>query len=159
MKQYKFTNYVKEHGHYMKSLALHMSMSQEDAQDLEQDTWLKIFEYSNRYVETNKFRSWASVIMRNIFRNNFRQKLRRGQCVEINDSHLLISEIEDSSLSYSDLYRSIGMLSKDMSSVLFMYLDGFSYEEIAGALHIPLGTVKSRISSSKKKLHLVMKPY
>ena len=76
------TNIKKEEG-YLKALAYKLSKSQDDAQDLLQDTWVRIIENYPTYDNRNKFRSWASVIMKNIFINNFRSGKRKGVSVDI----------------------------------------------------------------------------
>lgn len=151
------TNIKKEEG-YLKALAYKLSKSQDDAQDLLQDTWVRIIENYPTYDNRNKFRSWASVIMKNIFINNFRSSKRKGISVDIDYAKVCIDD--NSRTGYVDkfVYKAINNLPHEMSSVFYLYLKGYAYEEIAHLMSIPLGTVKSRIFCTKKRLQAILKP-
>ena len=56
------------------------------------------------------------------------------------------------------IYKAINNLPHEMSAVFYLYLKGYAYEEIAHLMSIPLGTVKSRIFCTKKRLQAILKP-
>lgn len=62
-----FVENIKKEERYLTALAFKLSSSRDDALDLIQETWLRIMENYHNYDNRNKFRSWASVIMKNIF--------------------------------------------------------------------------------------------
>ncbi|MGM9802593.1 MAG: RNA polymerase sigma factor [Muribaculaceae bacterium] len=144
---------------YLKALAYQLSKSKDDAQDLLQDTWLRIIENYSNYDHRNKFRSWASVIMKNIFINNFRMGKRHGVSVDIDDAKLCETSSRDYMMADNDIFKAIASLPSEMSSVFNLYLQGYTYEEISHKMSIPLGTVKSRIFCTKKRLQLLLKSY
>ncbi len=154
-----FDVYYEKNNSFLKSLALKLSKNQEDAQDLLQDTWLRIVENSGDYENRNKFRSWASVIMKNIFINDYRKKKRQGVNVDIEEVKLCSAINSDYLLANEDIYKAISELPHEMSKVFYLYLQGYTYEEISKHVDIPLGTVKSRIFCAKKRLQITLKSY
>ncbi len=157
--QTSFDVYYEKNNSFLKSLAMKLSKSREDAQDLLQETWLRILENSNGYDNRNKFRSWASVIMKNIFINDYRKKKRQGVNVDMDDVKLSIAVDSDYLLVNEDIYKAISELPHEMSKVFYLYLQGYTYEEISKYVNIPLGTVKSRIFCAKKRLQITLKSY
>lgn len=155
----KFEADIKREESYLLALAYKLSCSRDDAMDLFQDTWLRIIENYPRYDNRNKFRSWASVIMKNIFINNFRNRKRHGTSVDIDAAYSVCStESEVSDFTDKYIIGLIRQLPHEMSSVFYLYLQGYTYEEISQRMMIPLGTVKSRIFCIKKRLQAVLKP-
>ena len=134
------TNIKKEEG-YLKALAYKLSKSQDDAQDLLQDTWVRIIENYPTYDNRNKFRSWASVIMKNIFINNFRSGKRKGVSVDIEYAKVCVDDNRRAEYIDKFIYKAINNLPHEMSAVFYLYLKGYAYEEIAHLMSIPLGTV------------------
>ena len=151
------TNIKKEEA-YLKALAYTLSKRQDDAQDLLQDTWVRIIENYPTYDNRNKFRSWASVIMKNIFINNFRSGKRKGVSVDIEYAKVCVDDNRRAEYIDKFIYKAINNLPHEMSAVFYLYLKGYAYEEIAHLMSIPLGTVKSRIFCTKKRLQAILKP-
>lgn len=59
---------------------------------------------------------------------------------------------------YTDLYDALNTLKKELRlTIVLHYLEGYSIEEIADLIHIPAGTVKSRLSRARRALRSVMK--
>ena len=59
---------------------------------------------------------------------------------------------------YSDLYDALNTLKKEYRlTIVLYYLEGYSIEEIADLMHVPAGTVKSRLSRARRALRSVMK--
>ena len=152
------TNF-KTNKNFLWSLAMKLSRNSDDADDLLQETWLRVIENYSGYDNRNKFRAWASVIMKNIFVNNFRKNKRQGQPVDVEEAHVCVTDSSDYLLVKGDINNAISQLPHEMAKVFYMYLQGYSYEEISVMVGIPLGTVKSRIFCAKKKLQVTLQPY
>lgn len=59
---------------------------------------------------------------------------------------------------YTDLYDALNTLKKELRlTIVLHYLEGYSIEEIADLMHVPAGTVKSRLSRARRALRSVMK--
>ena len=96
-------------------------------------------------------------IMRNVFINNYRKVIRNQTFVDHTDNlcHLNLPqdagfESTENAYDLKEMHRVVNALAKYKNSFA-MHLAGFKYREIADKLHLPLGTVKSRIFFIRKK--------
>ena len=127
---------------------------EEEAKDLLQDTMLKILTNSNHYIEQGTFLSWSKWLMHNIYINKIKSQSKQDS-VSIEDKSLDFkgndTDVNDL-LSYDEIYRLINKLPEYMKETFQLYIDGYSYQEIADKLNVPIGTVRSRIFSSRNKM-------
>ena len=136
------------------------------ANDLMQDTILKALVNREKYVADNNFKGWVVTIMRNIFYNNYNKDSRITLFEEQNNETYSINipnesrlGIEDGNFTLKEINQAIASFPLGYSIPLAMYLTGYRYDEIARSMHIPLGTVKSRIYYTRKKLQILLKDY
>jgi RNA polymerase sigma-70 factor (ECF subfamily) len=139
------------------SFALNFTRNNEDAKDLTQETMLKAITYRNYYTPQTNFRAWVFTIMRNIFINQYRRKVKGGTIFDHSkDLYLLNTADADSSalnaLTHKEVSQQIDKLEQEYKQPFEMHFQGFKYKEIADSLDIPIGTVKSRIFIARKKL-------
>lgn len=141
------------------SFALKLTANREDAHDLLQDTTCKALVNEDKFVEDTNFKSWVFTIMRNIFINNYRRIARTQTAVDRSDDLYQLnlpqienSETPESAYALKEVTVAVKGLSDDYRVPLVMHISGYKYQEIADALQIPLGTVKSRIFFAKKRL-------
>lgn len=143
------------------SFALSLTNNMDDADDLLQDTILKILSNKDNYIEKGAFNSWACTLMHNIFVNNYRKESSKNLLIQ--DSfplYIKSNEIQsDSTFSNSEVLSILNKLPVNLLKVFKLYLNGFSYKEISDRLCIPLGTVKTRIYASRIRLKKVFKLY
>lgn len=141
------------------SFALRLTHNKEDAKDLVQETALRAFDNREKFREGTNFKGWVTTIMRNTFINNYRREKKRKTVNEPLETFLFALENKKtvSNGAYSrltmeemdGLFREIG---ESYSVPFLMFHRGYHYDEIAEHLHIPMGTVKSRIFFARKKL-------
>lgn len=130
-----------------------------DAQDLVQETALRALDNHHKFAKNVNFKGWLTTIMRNLFINGYQSKIRYWKYVDKSiDPHELPTQAEgsyfapDEAFNLMEINGAIDELG-DIARVPFrMYLDGYKYAEIAQALEVPVGTVKSRIFSARKEL-------
>jgi len=143
----------------MYSFAMTLTANRYDAEDLLQDTTLKVLNNRDKYVDNDNFKGWVLTIMRNIFINNYRKEVRSQTIIDqIGD--LLILNISENSrwenpeetTSIKDIKFIINSLNDDLKMPFLMYLDGYKYNEISDKLDLPLGTIKSRIFFARREL-------
>lgn len=146
--------------------ALKLTANQEDASDLLQDTMLKALTYKDKFVEKSTLKSWMFTIMKNIFINNYRRNVRKyaimGNIKEtINTTIRKNIETSQPETSYNldEIKDTIETLSEEYRIPFQMFYDGYKYKEIADALDLPVGTVKSRIFYARKRLTEDLKEY
>ena len=104
--------------------------------------------------------------MKNTFINNYRRKQRSKIIVEQNEDlyHLnnyvsSPSDSADMNFYVKDINEKILEKKEDQRKPFEMFLDGFKYQEIADEMNISIGTVKSRIFFTRKKLMEDLKDY
>lgn len=143
----------------MERYALSLTFDREKAKDLLQDTYFKALTNKDKYVEVSNFKAWAFTIMKNTFINNYRKSVRENGIFEKNKDLFLfnISKESDigmpeSELACKEVYDAIETLDDHIKVPFRMHADGYKYKEIAEALNLNIGTVKSRIFLFRKKL-------
>jgi RNA polymerase sigma-70 factor (ECF subfamily) len=144
---------------YLRGFAFKLTKDVEDANDLYQDTMLKILANQDKFHIGTNFRAWSSTIMRNVFINAYRKRKITNTIFDSTDNtfyidsgaHAVLNKGE-SNLSMNELMGAVGELKEDLSTPFMMSYYGYKYDEIAEALQLPLGTVKSRIFFARKEL-------
>ncbi len=143
----------------MYNFALTLTPDRQDAQDLLQDTILKVLDNQEKFIDNRNFKGWVLTIMRNIFINNY-NRIVRTQSIIDRDADLYNLDMENSSLAYNpdcayelkELINFVDGLKPEYKIPFSLYEAGYKYEEIAEELDIPIGTVKSRIFIARQKL-------
>lgn len=129
-----------------------LSRSDADGEDLLQDCVEKALANQRQWRGTG-LKSWTYTIMTNLYRNRHRAEKRHPS--ESLDGHETIAGAETLSdtLENDRLHGALALLSPDMRAVLMLVtVEGYSYQEAAETLSIPLGTVMSRLSRARETL-------
>ena len=150
----------------MMNFAMMLTANRDDAQDLTQDTTLKVLDNQEKFVDNVNFKGWVLTVMRNIFINNYHKIVRTQTIVDQNvDLYNLDVTTDsgfnspDSSYQIQEISKAIEELNHDLKMPFSMYVSGYKYSEIAEKLHLPLGTVKSRIFFARQELQKTLKDY
>ena len=143
----------------LRAFSLKLTGNMVDAEDLYQDTALRIITNADKYRQGTNFKAWAVTIMRNIFINNYRKKVRRNMIIDqtpnnyyINSGDKLVENDGETNVAFNELMKMVNTLPEDFRRPFMMAYQGFKYDEIAEQLGSPLGTIKSRIFFARKKL-------
>lgn len=146
--------------------ALSLTSDHEKAQDLLQETSLKALTYRDKFTQNTNFKAWIYTIMKNTFINNYRRNVKTKNTFDgsNNDFHLKFSKdisypSPESIYNSKEIVKNINALEDEYKVPFNMFLDGYKYKEIAENLSLPLGTVKSRIFFTRKKLEKSLKDY
>jgi len=150
----------------LEAFAKQLTGNEDDAKDLTQETFLKALIYREKYVNHNNFKAWVYTIMKNIFINNYRRTKKAQTIIDqsedlyyLNISNSHTDTDPESMLNAIELEKGIKKLDEEFRRAFDMYNDGYKYKEIADCLHLTIGTVKSRIFYSRKKLMSQMSEY
>lgn len=126
------------------------------ADDLVQDTLERAWAKLHLYRRGTDLRAWLFTVMHNVHVN----KVRAARPTDPLDDEVPETALrapQGDSLMLRDLERSIALLPADQRAVLLLVtLEDMSYEEVAHALNIPIGTVMSRLSRAREKLRAMM---
>ena len=148
------------------NFAYQLTANRETAEDLVQDTTLKVLDNEEKYVDNVNFKGWVMTIMRNIFINNYRRQVRSATIIDTTEDlyHLNISQesglaTPEGTFAAKEISKAISDFSEEYRIPFSMYVAGYKYSEIAEHMNLPLGTVKSRIFFARKRLQETLKDY
>ncbi len=153
--------------------ALRLTRSVEESEDLLQETYLKAYRHYHQFTEGTNLKAWLFRILKNSFINRYRRDRNRPQMLdfdELRDSgdrpgagvlvtqdpevdylgQELDHEIREALMALPHHYR---------MAVLMVDLQGLSYQEVADALAVPIGTIMSRLYRGRKKIERVLLSY
>lgn len=143
----------------LERFALSLTANREEAKDLLQETYLKALSSKDKFIEFTNFEAWAYTIMKNTFINNYRKAVRQNTIVDTTkDLYYLNNSKEsnfikpDSSVQHKEINKHINNLQDELKVPFLMHTQGYKYKEIAQKLDLKIGTVKSRIFFTRKKL-------
>lgn len=165
-KQKEFLDEAIPHMNLLYNFARHLTGNEEDANDLLQDTYLKAYRFWDKYEKGTNIRAWLFRIMKNSYINKYRKNSKEPESVdfgEIEEFYTSVQEeeaIEDNlakkifnNLFEDEVQKAIDELPTDFKTVIILCdIEGFTYEEIAEFLDIPIGTVRSRLHRARKVL-------
>ena len=150
----------------MLNFAYTLTANREDAKDLLQETTLKVLDKREKFVSDTNFKGWVFTIMKNIFINNYRKIVRDQTVTESSDSVTYANvsqqsgfETPDGAYSINEINKCINSFADEYRIPFSMHVAGFKYQEIADEMHLPIGTVKSRIFFARKRLQEILKDY
>ncbi len=142
------------------------SYNKEDAEDLIQETYIKAQLAIESYEAKFSPKTWVYSIAKNKFNDDYRKKKRRAAINNpIPDLETTFHEIvTDSNLGVSsfvmkDILDAINQLDEKEKEPFLLLIEGYQYEEIADKLEQPIGTIKVRIFSARRKLWDLLKDY
>lgn len=151
----------------MFSFALSLTADRDAAEDLTQDTSLKVLVNKDKFQEDTNFKGWVFTVMRNLFINNYHRIARTQTIIDSNvdlsyvgaqhDSEGLVAP--DREMNLQEINQAIDALSQDMKEPFSMFVSGYKYKEIAETLDLPIGTVKSRIFFARKQLQEALRDF
>ena len=154
-----FSNKLTQFEQFLFNFAMRLTQNTEKAKDLVQDTSLRAFRYRDKFQVGTNFKGWIATIMRNTFINNYRKEQRRRVVSEpVEDfaygleSKVIASREAEINLRLEELGKMFDQIGKLYSVPFLMHYRGYEYQEIAAHFNVPIGTVKSRIHTARKKM-------
>lgn len=142
----------------LRSYARFLTGNRQDADDLVQDTALRLLTAAQRFEPGTNFRAWAFTVLRNRFLNEYVAKRRRTRPIEEVDAELApVLAQQSHGLELRDLARQFMRLSPEYRSILALAAgENLSYEEIAVISNCAVGTVKSRVHRARSALQRLL---
>lgn len=143
---------------------IRLTGDQDNASDLLQETFIRLYNNRTKIDTEDNFKNWLYRVATNIAYDYFRKK-KRENLISIDDESL--SETIELEISYSnlekeilgiDLENALGEMRPHYRNILLLfYREGFSYEEIAGILELPLNTIKTHLRRARQELSELLK--
>jgi len=163
-----FSALVSEHQTMVYHLALSMVHHREDALDVSQEVFLKLYRFLPSFQFESAFTTWLYRLTKNTALDFLRSAKRRSKASldHLTEQGMTLPDPEEQHDPYTEtvaserrmlLYRAIARLSDSHREILVLHaFCGLSYEEIAETLNIELGTVKSRLNRAKQQLRKLL---
>jgi len=132
-----------------------------DSEDLTQEIFFKIFSQLAKYDLEGNFKFWAQRVAKNHCIDYYRKSRKEKQLLLQQSPEIIVKDVKSVSQQeqlerkekMKKILESINKLPPSLKDCLIMRdVQGYSYQEIAKILNLPVGTVKSRINRSRKEL-------
>ena len=164
MSAHNFSAQINQHSNLLQAFAYKLTKNFEDSQDLFQETAFRALTNRDKFRQGTNLKAWLFTIMRNIFINNYRKKVKANTIFDATDNQYYLNagsqtvgNAAESSIMMQELRRMIDSLDDTIRVPFMMHYYGYKYQEIAEQLNLPLGTVKSRIFFARKELKKLVK--
>jgi RNA polymerase sigma factor (sigma-70 family) len=168
-----FTMEFHPHIRSMYNFANRLTMDQDDAKDLVQDTYLKAYRFIESFQKGTNAKAWLFRILKNSFINDYRKKSKEPSKVDYQEvetyynsedvDRQITPDLRVESLSNmigDEISNALNSLDVDFKTVIILCdLEGFKYEEMAKILDIPIGTVRSRLHRARGLLKEKLNQY
>lgn len=146
----------------MMGICLRYAENTEEAQDLVQDGFIKVFQKINSFKGDGSLEGWTRKVMVNTALDSLRKKKKEKQRIEIDNEDDSWTGIEDGiidAISAKDLLKIIQNLPRGYRTVFNLFaIEGYSHKEIGEMLHITESTSKSQYSRAKVQLQKMLLP-
>ena len=162
------------HINSMYNFAFRLTMDEDDANDLVQDTYLKAFRFITSFEQGTNAKAWLFRILKNSFINDYRKRSKEPSKVDYQEveatynseeaaevdhtSDLRVEAVQD--MIGDEVATALNSLPIDFRTVIILCdVEGFTYEEMAKILDIPIGTVRSRLHRARNLLKDKLREY
>ncbi len=172
-KQKDFDEEIIPHMDALYNFALRLTTDPNDAEDLVQDTIVKAYRFFSSYEKGTNAKAWMFRILKNSFINNYRKTSKKPSQVDYDEVSSYYESIRAERTDTSDLESLMfrEMMDDDLSTaltrlpedfrtvVLLCDVEGYTYEEIANMLDVPIGTIRSRLHRGRNLLKTELLEY
>ncbi len=152
---------VDRFGQKVYAIAYHFTLKREDAEELSQEIFLKLFENLHRYDGGFPLVAWVLSVSRNLCIDRYRRRKREKSFRFVSDdavTALLKSDDDPASMALKKertqmLFSALAEVPEDLAEILILRdLNGLAYDDIGKALELPEGTVKSRLFRARAEV-------
>ncbi len=155
------------------NFAFRLTLDEDDAKDLVQDTYLKAFRFIESFQQGTNAKAWLFRILKNSFINDYRKKAKQPAKVDYQEVEQIYNSEEADFKMTTDLRIDVlqGMIGDEVAIalnslaidfrtvIILCDIEGFTYEEMAKILDIPIGTVRSRLHRARNLLKEKLRDY
>ena len=152
--------YIRKYGKRLYGLCMTLCADKHEADDLYQDTWVKVLKRFDTYDPSRDFEPWLTRLCVNTYRDRLR-RLSRSPFLNFSSNEtkeaFLLTATAPEKKDYSDLYAAIDQLPEKLRlTIILFYFQDMDIEKTAQTLGIPTGTVKSRLHKARIQLKEVL---
>lgn len=157
-----FCNLIGDIEPFVFNLALRMmNGNRQDAEDMTQEAFLRVYRSLSTYKENASFKTWALRICKNVCLDELRRRQSRiSDTMEIPETIPDSSSVQDEIIAGERrrvLEKAVDSLEERAKALIVLRdINGMSYKDIADVMDMEIGTVKSAINRSRKKLREIL---
>ena len=144
---------------YGMSITLRYTDTREEAVEVLNDAFLKVFDNIDRFDLTRPFKPWFRTITVRTAINHYHSRKRNFETrtLELHETFLAEPETILSSISYDEMVEMVQSLTPAYRTVFNLFvIEGFTHKEIAELLGITPGTSKSNLAKAKRNLRSIL---
>lgn len=153
--------YIRQYGKRLYGLCITLCANTFDADDLYQDTWIKVVKNIDSYDTSKEFEPWLTRICVNTYRNTLRRIVKspifNGFASDEEKTAVMENVPRPEAQDYSYLHEAIDKLPEKLRvTIILFYFRDMDVSSTATVLGIPEGTVKSRLNKARQLLKEVL---
>lgn len=153
--RYSFSLAVRQHDSMIKRICFGYAQTTEDLEDLYQDVLVNLWQSMGRFRGDASMKTWIYRIALNTCVSNLRSRSKTPKGVPVTD----VVEVEDESYmqrtEIKELHECIAALGALDKAIMMLWLDEYSYDEIASMVGISRNNVATRLHRAKEKLKTI----
>jgi RNA polymerase sigma-70 factor (ECF subfamily) len=164
-----YNELVKRYKDRLFNFVLRYFNNAEQAEDVVQDTLIKLYTHASYYKNIAKFSTWIFTIAKNNALTELRKNKRKqtdslwtedGKVIDINSKEESLESKVQNEIAIDQLNKFLDEIPENFRmAVVLRDFQELSYEEISTILEIPIGTIKSRINRGRIQLAQKMKHF
>src|SRR5210317_655278 len=164
-----YNELVKRYKDRLLNFVLRYFNNREQAEDVVQDTLIKLYTHASYYKKIAKFSTWIFTIAKNNALTELRKNKRKqtdslwtddGKVIDINSNDQTLDKRVQNEIAVDQLNKFLDEIPENFRmAVVLRDFQELSYDEISKILEIPIGTIKSRINRGRIQLAEKMKHF
>lgn len=137
-------------------------ITKETNEDLEQEVFVRVWKHKDKYLEKGRIKSWINAIAKNISKDYLKTATKRHEQKNITNEGIIDTVVDpkvtpelrlQSKIRQKRIIQAIDSLKPKLKEVIMLCdIEGYTYQQAASKLKVPVGTIKSRIYNAKKEL-------
>jgi RNA polymerase sigma-70 factor (ECF subfamily) len=150
--EFEFTKLVKEHKKTIYTICYFFSSNNEEVADLYQEVLINLWLGFPKFRGESSLKTWVWRISLNTCNNQLRKKNRRVRTIPLSLDIDLYNDEDTKSRQIQDLHERIAKLDLFDRSIILLWLENMSYEEIAAIVGISVAAVTGRLFRIREQL-------
>lgn len=153
--RYTFTQAISQHDAMIKRICFGYAKAAEDLEDLYQDVLVNLWQSMPRFRGDASMKTWVYRIALNTCVSNLRTRSKAIKGAPVTDIVDVVDESEQESADIKELHECIATLGPIDKAIVMLWLDEYSYEEIASMVGLKRNNVATRLHRAKEKLKTI----
>lgn len=140
------------------AIAFRYASNQDEANEILNDSFMKVFKHIKKYKEDRPFKAWLRTLVINTAINQYKKYLKHAHHDDIDEARSIsLRQNALSDMGYKELLGLVQKLSPAYRTVFSLFvIDGYTHEEISERLGISIGASKSNLSRARGRLQQML---